>query len=312
MLVFQNVARDSTSGASRLARLAAKTLAEAVERSDAPDAGAFWNELVDACRQLLEAKREMAPIINLVGSVLSSAEKVVLSGRGPDTARQAVWVECSRIWESGEALIEELGREGVGLVPDGATVATTSASESVKAILAAAAREGRDFDVLLSESRPAFEGASFASEIAGLGLRATLVADAALPGLVSRSTLVLLGADSISERDFVNKIGSYALALAARETGVPCYAAALLDKLIPEALRGDAGREHDGSELLASTADGVAVANRYFETVPLDLVTGIVTERGILEPAGVSAKLRERAVAPALLQILFAPAPQRD
>ena len=310
--MFDEIARDSTSGASKLARLAAKALAEAVEASEASDSGTFWNELVDACRELLEARREMAPIVNLVGRVLSSAERVVLSGLTPDTVKQAVLVECSKIWEFGEMLIEDLGREGSKLVPDGATVVTTSASESVKAVLAAAAAERRDFDVLLSESRPAFEGAALATELAGLGVRTTLVADAALPGLVSRSTLALLGADSVSERDFVNKIGSYAIALAAREAGVPCYAAALLDKLLPEALRGDPGRVRDGSELLADAAPGVAVENRYFETVPLDLVDGIVTERGTLGPGDVAARLREQAVAPALIQILFAPPPPRD
>lgn len=307
--MFEEIARDSRSGASKLARSAARMLSDAMMASAAPDVGTFWDELVDACRELLEAQREMAPIINLVGSVLSSAERVVLSGLAPDAAKQAVSFECSRVWEFGETLIEDLGREGAQLVKDGATVATTSASESVRAILLAAAGEGREFDVLVSESRPRLEGAAFASELAGLGLRATLVSDAALPALVPRSTLVLMGADSISESDLVNKTGSYALALGAREARVPCYAAALLDKLLPVALRGDPGRPREASELLANAPLGVAVENRYFETVPLGLVDGIVTESGLLPPGDVPGRLRERAVAPALLQILFAPKP---
>ena len=307
--MFEEIARDSRSGASELARSAARTLSGVMAASEAPDVGAFWDDLVTACRELLEAQREMAPVVNLVGSVLSSVERIVLSGLTPDAAKQAVSFECSRVWEFGETLIEDLGREGASLVEDGATVATTSGSESVKAILHAAAGGGREFGVLVSESRPGLEGVAFASEVAGFGIRVTLVSDAALPALVSRSTLVIMGADSISESDLVNKTGSYALALAAREADVPCYAAALLDKLLPAALRGDPGRLRGASELLEDAPRGVTVENRYLETVPLDLIDGIATEDGMLSPADVPAKLRERAVAPALLQILFAPPP---
>lgn len=310
--MFEEIARDTTSGASRTARLAARRLAEAVEGSSAPDIGAFWDELVDACRELLAAAPEMAPVINLAGGVLSSAERIVLSGLPPDVARQAALVECSKVWESGESLIEDLGREGASLIPEGATVATISASESVEAILRAAKDEGREFDVLVSESRPLCEGSTMAAELARAGMGTTLVTDAALPGLVARSTVVLLGADSISEHDFVNKTGSYGLALAAREAGAACYTAALLDKLIPSALRGDPGRHRDSLEIVPDAPPALTVLNRYFEVVPLGLVRGIVTEHGMLNPAEVPARLRERAVPPALLQVMFSPPPPAE
>ena len=307
--MFEEITQDTTSGASRIGRRAASALASAVEASDASDPGSLWDELIDRCRELLAAKREMAPVVNLVGGVLSSAERVVLSGRPTDVVRQAIITECSRVWQSGEALLEDLGREGTNLIDDGAVVATVSASESVGAVLATAMAERRDFEVLLSESRPGLEGVSLAGELTNLGVPTTLVADAALPGLVASSTIVLLGADSISESDFVNKIGSYALALAAGEADVPCYVAALEDKLVPEALRGELGREVEAPALLADAPPGLRVGNHIFEAVPLDLVRAIVTERGVLRAADVPARLRERPVPPALLQIMFSPPP---
>jgi translation initiation factor 2B subunit (eIF-2B alpha/beta/delta family) len=303
--VFESIARDSTSSASVLTRLAARELAEMVEASDASEPGAFWEELHSACMELVRAKREMASIISLVSQVLSVAERSILSGVSPDTARRIVYAECNRAWESGETLLEELGLEGAGLVPAGGTVATVSTSESVRAVLAAAVRSGTECRVLVSESRPSNEGVEFGTSLPAWGIPVTLVVDAALPGLVERCQIVLVGADAISENDFINKAGTYPLALAAREAGVPVYVAALLDKLIAEGARGRADRVWDPGEVLAAPPPGVTVENRYFERVPLALVEGIITEEGILSAEEVSTRISSRPVAPALLEILF-------
>ena len=303
--MFEAIAKDSTSSASVLTRLAARELAEMVEASEASNPGAFWEELHKACRELVRAKREMASIINLVSQVLSAAERSILSGVSPDTARRVVYMECSRIWESGETQLEELGLEGAALVPAGGTVATVSTSESVRAVLDAAVRSGVEFSVVVSESRPSNEGVEFGTSLPAWGIPVTLVVDAALPGLVERTQLVLVGADAVSESDFVNKVGTYPLAVAAKEAGVPVYVAALLDKFIAEGARGRPDRVWDPSEVMADPPPGVTVENRYFERVPLSLVEGIITEEGILGAEEVSTRIMSRPVAPALLEILF-------
>ena len=214
-------------------------------------------------------------------------------------------MECSKIWESGETQLEELGLKGAGLVPAGGTVATVSTSESVRAVLAAAIRNGTECSVVVSESRPSNEGIEFGTSLPAWGIPVTLVVDAALPGLVERTQLVLVGADAVSEGDFVNKVGTYPLALAAKEAGVPVYVAALLDKFIAEGARGRPDRVWDPSEVMAAPPPGVTVENRYFERVPLSLVEGIITEEGILGAEEVSTRIMSRPVAPALLEILF-------
>ncbi|MFH1501513.1 MAG: hypothetical protein ABIG03_00555 [Candidatus Eisenbacteria bacterium] len=310
--MFEGIAQDRTSGASRLTRLAARELSEAVGSFEGADPGTLWDGIVSVCSELLKAQREMAPIVNLVGSVIAAAENVILSGKSPETAVRAVQLECSRVSDFGEDRLRELGRAGAPLIAPGTVVATTSDGESVSAILEEAAGAGTEFHVLLSESRPGLEGLSLARRLADLGVPSTLVADAALPGRLAGAGLVLLGADSLSDDSFVNKIGSYAVALAARECGVPCYVAALEDKLLPTALRGDPARGRDPSELMADAPSGVAVDNRYFEVVPLELCRGVVTESGVAGIEDVPGMLREHPVPPFLLQLLFAPSPPRD
>lgn len=308
--MFEEILGDVTSGASAITRYAAKRLSELAESSEAADPGAFWDELVAACRELVAAKREMASIVNLVSRVLAATERIILSGLPPDAAKQAVILETSKTWEFGELLLEDLGGEGARLVPQDGTVATLSTSESVRAILAAAAAEGKAFEVLVSESRPHLEGIASARALRDLGVRSTLVVDAALPRLVRGAGLVLVGADSVSEDEFVNKVGTFPLALAARDAGIPLYVAALKDKLLPKVLRGSPDRYRDPSEILEEAPPGITPRNHYFEAVPLNLARGIVTECGIFSPDEVTEKLVARPVAPALLEILFARTPE--
>jgi ribose 1,5-bisphosphate isomerase len=303
--VFERIAQDSTSSASVLTRRAADELAAAVESAAADNPGTFWERLLTICGALVDAQREMAPVINLVNGALKPAERAVLSGASVDAMRQLVVAECGRVSDAIETELEELGFEGVSVVPPSGRVATISSSEGVWAVLSAARERGAGFEVVVGESRPADEGVRFAARLSDAGIPATLVVDAALPGLIGQCQLVLTGADSVSEHDFVNKIGSYAMALAADEADVPFFVAAPRSKLLSEALRGTPDRLRDPSQVMEAAPPGVSVENRYFDTVPLALVRGIVTERGVLAPGDVATAIQETPVAPALMSLLF-------
>jgi translation initiation factor 2B subunit (eIF-2B alpha/beta/delta family) len=303
--MFEEISQDRASGASAITRFAAKRLSDLAGSSSAEDPGAFWDEILGACRELVAAEREMASVVNLVSRVLAATERVILSGLPPDAARQAVVLETGKTWEFGGLLLDDLGREGARLIPDGCQIATVSASESVLAVLTAAAAAGTSLEVLVSESRPHLEGVAFARSLRELGIPSTLVVDAALPRMIRSAGAVLVGADSISEDEFVNKVGTFPVALAAREAGAPLYVAALEDKFLPKVLRGRPDRDRDPSEVLENAPPGITPRNRYFEAVPLGLARGIVTECGLVDPGAVPEKLVTRPVAPALLEILF-------
>lgn len=254
---------------------------------------------------MVHAQREMAPIVNLANRVLAGAERAVLSGLQPDSAKAAVLSECASVWQFSSTNLEILGREGAPLVKDGSLVATLSASSAVASVLEAAHASGVSFEALVSESRPALEGLSAAERLSAAGIGVTVVSDAALPGLVRECGLALVGADSISEASFVNKTGTYPLALAAREAGVELHVAAPEDRFIPAAARGGPGRPGPAEELLGTKKTGIEAGNRYFEEVPLTLVAGLVTERGAMAVAEVQERVRKNPISMALLQILF-------
>src|SRR5439155_23245793 len=121
----------------------------------------------------------------------------------------------------------------LGLIEDGSTIITFSRSSTVEHALLHAQRAGRHFSVVCAESRPACEGHETAAVLASHGVPVTLVVDAALVAEVPTAQLVLTGADLLSTDGLVNKVGTYALALAAKAAGVPFYTLCGSQKFLP-------------------------------------------------------------------------------
>ena len=114
-----------------------------------------------------------------------------------------------------------------------------------------------------------------AAKLSALGIPVWLVADAALPMLVSSAAAVWIGADAVTEHGVLNKIGSYVAALAAR-SGVPVHALAIRRKLIPAGTASLAITEMPPAELWDDPPAGVRPRNVYFEMVPHTLLRGVV------------------------------------
>jgi len=290
--MFEELAHDSTSGATALTRRAAEILSEALIDSTAGDPGEFWKQLEAACRELTTSQREMAPLINLAGRALSIAERLVLSGVGAETLKRAVAMELSSFTDEMDDGIDSLAREGAALLPACSTVATLSASECVVAVLRGAKSSGRTLSVTAAESRPALEGVSQAERLRALGIPVDIVADDALPAAIAAVDLVLVGADRISQEEFVGKAGVHAAALAAADAGVPFFTAATEERLISAVLApGPPDAASDGASL--------------FEAVPLGLTAGVITGDGLETPEQVAARISKKPVPPSLLRVLF-------
>jgi methylthioribose-1-phosphate isomerase len=150
----------------------------------------------------------------------------------------------------------------------------------------AAHAAGLPLHVWVSETRPRNQGLLTAWELAEDGVPHTLIADnaAGLLMMQGRVDLVIVGADRIAANgDTANKVGTYLKALAARAHGVPFYVAAPLstiDFACPSG-REIPIEERDAAELGASA---VPAANPAFDVTPAELITGIISERGVLPP----------------------------
>ncbi len=199
---------------------------------------------------------------------------------------------CRRIGEAGAALIPEGG--GVLTHCNAGALATVAYGTALSLMYVARAR-GRHFTVHVDETRPLLQGSRLtALELSRAGIDVTVLCDGAAASLMQagRIQLVVVGADRIAANgDTANKIGTYALALAARHHGIPFYVAAPLSTFDRSLASGAdipiEQRPEDEVRTALGTTTTPPAAHCYnpaFDVTPAALITGIVTEKGIVQP----------------------------
>ena len=211
--------------------------------------------------------------------------------------------EAVAIQDEDRDTCQAIGRHGAELMPRGAGVLThcnagglaTAGSGTALAVLFAAADLGMNIEVYVEETRPVGQGARLTTwELTRHGIPTTLICDsmAAWAMRQGRVQAVITGADRIAANgDAANKIGTYALAVLAREHRVPFYIAAPRSTFDFSLASGEEIpiEERDGGEITRgfgrqTAPDGIGTWNPAFDVTPAELITALVTERGVIEP----------------------------
>ena len=286
---------DHRSGSVALTRRAGEALS--LLAGQEPRSGeAFAAQLETSCRLLVAAQPSMAPILNLANSVLLAVEGL----RGVDDQRAQVEPAVAAFLKGMETAGQAISKTVAGLIKNGMTVMTHSHSETVRISLVQAAEAGCRFRVIATESRPLCEGAVLAKELGEAGIRVSLIVDAAMMLLLPEADVALVGADALTVRSLVNKIGTSSLALGARKLKKEFYALAGPEKFVPGGYAFPIEMPKEAAEVLARLAPNVAVRNLYFDSTPLAWISGVVSESGILKPGAVLSRLRRIKLHPAL------------
>jgi translation initiation factor 2B subunit (eIF-2B alpha/beta/delta family) len=288
-------AADRESGSSDVAL----AFLEDLQRWSATDRSASAPELRAELVRRLRAAQAAQPTLALVHQLAARALDVATAGvaRGdrPAELRAQLALSCDQERRDLAAARAAVARTAASLLGErGGWIATLSASGMVREAFLAAKREGRDPRALVAEGRPRLEGRALAAALAAAEIPVWLVADAALPLLLSHAAQLWIGADAVTEAGVINKIGSFAAALAAREHSVACYALAGRRKFLPAATPALRIMEMPPAEVWDAPAPGVQPRNVYFELVPMTLVRGIVVEGEALGPPEAATLARER------------------
>ena len=275
--VLQGIRQDSRSGAAQLAQRGAKLLLDALKQGKGEEIRALGKALVDA-------QPAMAPIINLVNHLFQAIESL----EDPQEIREKGRAAVQGFLDSLITALERIKVHALALLQGKKVVMTLSYSSTVVGVLVLA----QGIEVICPESRPLCEGLRTAKELGAKGIRTRLVADLAALSLVKESDLVLVGADAITPEGAVNKIGTYGLALAAREGKIPFYVLAGTEKFLPSPFSKTLRIEKkDPTEITCETIPHGKVENVYFDLTPLDLITGVVTQEGAIAGGEVRKQL---------------------
>lgn len=285
---------DVVSGAAVVARAATRIVERVAARLECADEEEFRARMEELVHDILDAQPSMAPLVTLSARVLEAlGESLPL----PDL-RRAVVRAAGALREELDAGTVAAARHAAELLPQGGRILTLSASSTVRAALLAFHQE-KGGHALCLESRPMNEGASMARGLAAAGVPVTLAVDAAGDLLARSVDAVLLGADSVGDEGIVNKIGSRAVAGAAAEAGVPVFVVTDRSKFLPPGVPGVPAPDRPGEEV-SPPSPGLRIWNRYFEPIPLELVSAVVTREGALSPEQVLEVRRGLVLPPAL------------
>ncbi len=275
-----DIAQDNSSGSSELAKRAAMTLLEIVaDLHEVPNAPvqSLRTPILIFAKALLQAQPKMATLFNLVNRALLVINSQIAFGEAKVALEKYIHNFLSI---SGSDNVSERFQS---IVTENTIILTYSYSATVNKALISIKQQGINFEVFCSESRPIMEGRKTAQILANAGIGVTFIVDAAVLFALQRSNIVIFGADAVTTEGVVNKIGTMLIALAARHFNKPCYVLADSTKFLPSSYRLMTEEIHDQEEIWPKSPSEIIVFNRYFETIPLEFFSGVVTEYGILK-----------------------------
>lgn len=300
--ILEAVKNDRSSGAWVVARKAIQCL-EALAREKS-DVG--MQELVDeverVAREILQAQPGMAQLTNLFNVIFFTIENE--TSKDSRILSRKICGEATRFDEYSKNAVNKVAKFGANLISQDKVVFAHSNSSTIFEIFKKARDEGKSFQVILTESRPICEGKELAQELSNLGIQSLYLIDAAIGIGIERADIVLLGADSLTETTLVNKIGTKGICLLSREAVVPCYTACESNKFTPKKLSPKKEQPRNPKEVWYEPPPETSVENYYFDEVPLELFTGIITEDGILTPSEIGGKIRAQKMSTKLIEML--------
>lgn len=299
--VAQAIREMVVRGAPAIGAAAAFGMALAARRSRATAVQDLLADLERTAEVLRAARPTAANLFWAVDRMLQRARE---AGHGSvEEAVRAVEQEAQRLADEDVEVNRRMGRIGAQVVEDGARILTHCNAGSlatvdygtVLGVIRAAVESGKRVHVWVDETRPRLQGARLTAwELMRDRIPMTLIADNAAGHLMrtGQVDLVLFGADRVAANgDVANKVGSYKLAVLARENGIPCYSVsptATIDLNVPTG--DDIPIEERGPEEVTEiegvriAPEGVPVCNPAFDVTPHRYLTGIITENGIVYP----------------------------
>ena len=298
------IARDiremKIRGAGNIARQAAKALIITAQQCKSKKPSRLMEELETSAKLLLQTRPTAVSLPNSIRYIMLSAKKALKQKLEFEEFRQTIIDSANDFIQNSAKAILQIGKIGSERIEDGDRIITHCNSATVNAILKTAYNQGKDFKVIVCETRPRYQGRITAKELSHVGIDTTLIVDSAAHFFIRKMDKAIVGADAIvANGALVNKIGTSMLALAAHEARVLFFVAAETYKFSPETMLGKLVKieERSSSEIIPKNElvkmPNITVRNPAFDLTPPEHIDLIITEKGIIPPQAAITIIRE-------------------
>ena len=264
------------------------------------------NEFLEKLRGVSQTLAATRPTARNLFRAIDRMKQVATSGKNIEQTKRALIDESVRIHSEEVGATRKLSQLGAELIQDGFTILThcnagslaTTGYGTALGVIKWAHEQGKKTRVLATETRPLLQGARITTwELKEADIPVTLITDSMTGYFMSRGEVdcVITGADRIaSNGDTANKIGTYSLAVLAKENGIPFYVAAPISTIDRSLTTGDEipieqrnPEEITHIQEVSIAPEGINVANPAFDVTPHKYISAIITEGGIIkEPYG--------------------------
>jgi methylthioribose-1-phosphate isomerase len=298
-------------GAPAIGVSAAYGVALGALRTKAATAREFAPEFEKVCARLAGTRPTAVNLFWAIDRMKRLFGQLLASGDTMSQVQEKFLAEAHAMYDEDIAACKTMGAFGGALLPQQGGVLThcnagalaTCGYGTALGVIRAAVEQGKSIHVFADETRPFLQGARLTAwELMADGIPTTVICDNMAASIMraDRIQAVVVGADRIAANgDFANKIGTYNVAILAKEHGIPFYVAAPWSTIDTATPNGDAipieersaveVTHHGGKQL---TPHGVGICNPAFDVTPAKYVTAIITERGVLR-APYTDSLRE-------------------
>ncbi|HEX55011.1 MAG: ribose 1,5-bisphosphate isomerase [Candidatus Altiarchaeales archaeon] len=283
-------------GALDIAIASADTL-YGVVNSEARDTNELLSMLRDAGEKLKSARPTAISLPNSVNYIIYVAERN--KDLALDEFREKLSAEIKNFINEQKNAIDKIAEIGSRLVDDNDRILTHCQSDTVINLLRRVNEEGKEIDVICTETRPRYQGRISARLLAKYKIPVTLIVDSAAFLAMKELNVdkVIVGADTIyANGDLINKIGTSQIALFAKELDIDFIVASESIKFSPESVIGSKVviEERPAREVIRSHIEGVEVFNPAFDITHAEYIDMIITEFGVIPPQAVYSIVREK------------------
>ncbi len=287
-------------GAGRIARAAARALMLASEEYQGRLIEEYMSYMEFIAQKLKETRPTAVSLPNAVNYVISRIRRAAKECASLDEIKSITRDAAESFINYSLSAVDKIGEIGARRIKDGDVVLTHCNSSAALSVIITAFKQGKDIEVLATETRPKFQGYITARVLRKEGIPVTLIPDSSVRYFMRDVDRVIVGADTVTANGaVVNKIGTSLIALAAHEARVRVFVAAETYKFSPATVLGELViiEERDLTEVVPNEylqeGPKVLIRNPAFDVTPPDYIDAIITEKGIIPPQAAILILQE-------------------